>query len=73
MKNLIKYFLSGLIFFWAVVCNAQHPQKRVLTLGISHESNTFSTVLTKESDFYILRGADVLKGELWAAVFKMRI
>lgn len=70
MKNLIKYILSGLFLFWAILCSADHNQKRVLTLGIGHESNTFSTVLTKESDFYILRGADVLKGELWADVFK---
>jgi microcystin degradation protein MlrC len=70
MKKLIKYLLSGLFLFWAIQCNAKHNQKRVLTLGISHESNTFSTVLTKESDFIILRGADVLKGQLWADVFK---
>jgi microcystin degradation protein MlrC len=70
MKNLIKYLLSGIFLFLAILCNAEHNQKRVLTLGIGHESNTFSTVLTKESDFNILRGADVLKGELWADVFK---
>jgi microcystin degradation protein MlrC len=70
MKKLIKYLLSGLFLFWVILCNAQHNQKRVLTLGISHESNTFSTLLTKESEFNILRGTDVLKGELWADVFK---
>jgi microcystin degradation protein MlrC len=70
MKNPIKYLLSGLFLFEAILCNAEHNQKRVLTLGIGHESNTFSTVLTKESDFIILRGADVLKGEAWADVFK---
>ena len=70
MKNLLKYLLSGLFLFWTILCNAEHNQKRVLTLGIGHESNTFSTVLTKETDFNILRGADVLKGELWADVFK---
>lgn len=42
----------------------------MLTLGIRHESNTFSTLLTKESDFIVLRGANVLKGQLWADVFK---
>lgn len=70
MKKLTKYLISGFLLFCAVVCSARHNQKRVLTLGISHESNTFSTVLTRESDFNILRGAEVLKGELWAEVFK---
>ncbi|OFX31364.1 MAG: hypothetical protein A2W90_06920 [Bacteroidetes bacterium GWF2_42_66] len=41
-----------------------------MTLGIRHESNTFSTLLTKKSDFRVLRGADVIKGESWADVFK---
>lgn len=70
MKKLIKYLLPGFFLFWAITCSAEHNQKRVLTLGISHESNTFSTELTKESDFNIVRGADVLKGELWAEIFK---
>jgi microcystin degradation protein MlrC len=42
----------------------------VLTLGISHESNTFMTELTKESDFTVLRGEAVLAGQPWADVFK---
>lgn len=70
MKNPVKHFLLVLFLFSTFVCNAEHNKKRVLTLGIGHESNTFSTVLTKESDFYVLGGADVFKGELWAEVFK---
>jgi microcystin degradation protein MlrC len=70
MKKLIKYLLSGLFLFWTILCIAGPNQKRVLTLGIGHESNTFSTVLTKEADFDVLRGADVLKVQLWADVFK---
>jgi len=70
MKKLLKHLLSGFFLLCAIVCNAEGSQKRVLTLGISHESNTFSTVLTSESDFNVLRGADVLKGELWADVFR---
>jgi microcystin degradation protein MlrC len=70
MNKLIIYFLSGLLLPWTIQCNTGHNQKRVLTLGISHESNTFSTSLTKESDFFVLRGADVLKDELWPDVFK---
>ena len=43
---------------------------RVLTLGIRHESNTFSTLKTKESDFHVLRGETALKDQLWAEVFR---
>lgn len=70
MKRLIIFLLSGILLFSAGLCKPEHEQKRVLTLGISHESNTFSTLLTKESDFNVLRGADVLKDQLWAEVFK---
>ncbi len=70
MNLLTIFLLSGLLLFSTSFCKPEHKQKRVLTLGISHESNTFSTLLTKESDFDVLRGADVLKGQLWAEVFK---
>lgn len=70
MKRLTICLLSGLLLFSAIACNTVPKQKRVLTLGISHESNTFSTYLTKESEFKVLRGSDVLKGQLWADVFK---
>jgi len=51
-------------------CKTEHKQKRVLTLGISHESNTFATFLTKESEFFVFRGPEVLKDQQWAEVFK---
>jgi len=70
MKRLINCILPGLFLISFIMCKSEHKQKRVLTLGIGHESNTFATVLTKESDFYILRDTDILKGELWADVFK---
>jgi microcystin degradation protein MlrC len=70
MKQLIIYLLSGFLLISNFSCKVGHRQIRVLTLGIRHESNTFSTLLTKESDFIVLRGADVLKGQLWADVFK---
>lgn len=70
MKRLVIFLLSGLCLFSAFSCKTGHRPKRVLTLGISHESNTFSVLLTKESEFKVLRGADVLKGQLWADVFK---
>ncbi len=70
MKRLKNCLLSGLFLVSLIMCKFEHKQKRVLTLGIGHESNTFSTILTKESDFNILRGIDVLRGELWVDVFK---
>ena len=69
MKRLMIECLCGIFLFTAFSCSDEHKQKRVLTLGIRHESNTFSTLLTKESDFKVLRSAEVLKGELWADVF----
>ncbi len=68
MKRLILLSLCGIIFFQ--LSEARPGQKRVLTLGIRHESNTFSTLNTKESDFKVMRGSEVLKGQLWAEVFK---
>ncbi len=70
MKNLIEYVLSGLFLFSAFTCKQEPARKRILTLGISHESNTFSTFLTKETDFHVLRGTEVLKDQLWADVLK---
>lgn len=40
--------------------------KRILTLGIRHESNTFSTALTRLSDFTVKRGQEALNGNSWA-------
>jgi microcystin degradation protein MlrC len=70
MKRVTIYLMSAMVMFFSGFCKPEHKQKRVLTLGIGHESNTFSTELTKESDFVVLRGADVLKNQLWAEVFK---
>jgi microcystin degradation protein MlrC len=70
MKRLAIFFLSVLLVLLSFSCSTHNTQKRVLTLGISHESNTFSVLLTKESEFNVLRGADILKGQKWAEVFK---
>ena len=66
----LTIFLSGLLLFLLFACKTENKQKRVLTLGISHESNTFATFLTKESEFLVLRGAEVLKDQQWAYVFR---
>lgn len=70
MKRPILYFLSVLLIFSTFSCKTGSQQKRVLTLGIRHESNTFSTLPVKKSDFKVLRGEDVLKDQKWADVFK---
>ena len=69
MKNPFKILTLGLLLCSVFSCNPEHARKRVLTLGISHESNTFSTLLTRESEFNVLRGADILKDQSWAKVF----
>ena len=69
MKRL-TIFLTGLLLFLLFACKTENKQKRVLTLGISHESNTFATFLTKESEFLVLRGPEVLKDQKWAGIFK---
>jgi microcystin degradation protein MlrC len=70
MKNIIILFSSLCLFITS--CNETHQQrqKRILTLGIRNESNTFSTLPTKEADFNLLRGAEVVKNEQWADVLK---
>lgn len=69
MKQLLLFLLSATLLI-GYSCNPEQKYKRVLTLGIRHESNTFSTLLTKEKDFQVARGADVLKDQLWPEVFK---
>jgi microcystin degradation protein MlrC len=51
-------------------CSNNNHKLRVVILGISHESNTFAKVLTRESEFLVVRGADVLKGQQWADYMK---
>jgi microcystin degradation protein MlrC len=42
--------------------------KRIVTLGVRNESNTFSTAHTKLSDFKVRRGDEVLQTETWDEV-----
>ena len=51
-------------------CSQNNHKLRVVTLGISHESNTFATTFSRESEFIVSRGDDVLKGQLWADYLK---
>jgi microcystin degradation protein MlrC len=43
---------------------------RILTGGIRHESNTFSTLKTSQSDFFVDRGEEALKDKEWAKALK---
>lgn len=74
MKRSFIYILLGVctsaFFLSCNMTGKKNNAKRILTLGIRNESNTFSTLPTKESDFKVLRGAEVLKGEQWAEYCK---
>ena len=39
---------------------------RILTAGLSHESDTFCPIQTEEKDFTVARGAEALKEKEWA-------
>lgn len=65
MKQLITCALI-LAFF---SCTTE-KELRILTCGIRHESNTFSTLPTTESDFKVLRGKEVLENQLWAEAYQ---
>ncbi|MDX9726218.1 MAG: M81 family metallopeptidase [Bacteroidales bacterium] len=70
MKRPVLFILSVLILGSVFSCQTGSQQKRVLTLGIRHESNTFSTLPVAMSDFTVWRGADALKGQKWAEVLR---
>lgn len=70
MRKFICLLLWGLIM---ASCGERSNEKklRILTCGIRHESNTFSTLVTDLSSFDVLRGEEVL-GEkcLWSEYLK---
>lgn len=71
MKNIcLIIFVLFTILNVGSSCRQSEKQKKILTLGIRNESNTFSTLPTRESDFITLRGDEVLKEQEWAQVLK---
>jgi microcystin degradation protein MlrC len=75
MKQIVVYILATLCTFGHLTGCQPKPSfktNRVLTLGIRNESNTFSTLPTKASDFTVLRGAEALKGQLWVEESRKR-
>lgn len=69
MKNQLMYLLLGTIILMGG-CNSQPRKLRILSCGIRHESNTFSTLPTTLSDFKILRGEAITKNNKWAEYLK---
>jgi microcystin degradation protein MlrC len=69
MKYQLMYLLLGLTILSAG-CNSQPRKLRILSCGIRHESNTFSTLPTTFSDFKILRGEAISNGQKWADYLK---
>lgn len=67
-KILIPALLCFILGLFFGSCSQPKEKKRILTLGIRNESNTFSTLFTKESDFIVMRGTDVFKDRQWAKV-----
>lgn len=64
-----KFIYLLLLGFLGVSCCSKIDEKklRILTCGIRHESNTFSTLATGISSFNILRGEEVLEEKhLWS-------
>jgi len=68
MKYILLLVIAlGSIFGVSSCKNGKESDpKRILTLGIRNESNTFSTLPTKKEDFKTLRGEEVLKDQQWA-------
>lgn len=61
MKKLL-YLLST---FALAACDGADGGRplRILTCGIRHESNTFSTIVTASENFTVLRGGEILAGD----------
>lgn len=65
MKNTILYLLFALVIVGQCSCT-QNKKLRILSCGIRHESNTFSTLPTTLSDFKIQRGNAAIQNQQWA-------
>jgi len=72
-KILVSLFIISIVLaFTGCGKGTSKKEWKVLTLGVRNESNTFSTLPTRESDFNVLRGEQVLKDELWVQEGKKR-
>ncbi len=60
MKNIFKAAAILAVSLLLVSCGSESHRFRILTCGIRHESNTFSTIPVTMDDFTIWRGQEVL-------------
>ena len=67
-KNLIILLLGPVIL--STCAEKEAKTVRILTGGISHESNTFNPILTTEDFFTIRRSEEAVKEEEWAKFLK---
>jgi len=66
-SNIRAMFIIAVLFA-GMGCTSQNKDGlRVLTAGISHESNSFMPYLTNAQDFIQLRGKEVTKDRAWAS------
>lgn len=62
-----RFFL--LLFLFLLMSGSQRPgerRMRILTAGLSHESDTFCPIQAEEKDFTVARGEEALKEKEWA-------
>ncbi len=68
MKKILFMLIMGLAL---ASCGQKEEPLRILTCGIRHESNTFSTITTEIDNFTVLRGDEVLAAKnLWSEYLK---
>lgn len=70
MKRAIILLCAVLLSFMAYGQQATDKKLKILSCGIRHESNTFSTIPTRMAEFTLLRDTQALAGNAWAAYLK---
>jgi len=64
---ILKYGLAIFLVSLLACSSGDSNQYRVLTAGISHETNTFIPRMTTLEDFTVRRGDEALRGQPWAS------
>ncbi|HBU44162.1 hypothetical protein DSECCO2_307470 [anaerobic digester metagenome] len=67
--TIIKQLITCALILAFFPCTTE-KELRIPTYDIRHESNTFFTLPTTESDFKVLRGKEVLENRLWAEAYQ---
>lgn len=66
-RIFLKTGIVMLLLSWLACSSGDSGRFRVLTAGISHETNTFIPRMTTMEDFTIRRGDEVLRDQPWAS------